>query len=154
LSVRVDEIEVADTGQKIHVESADETIPIFSRAEHVKILLRGSVKDLDMSSVEHVFAAYAFVRPPVNDEIWYVQRRERDNLTTAGRFEVEAYLGGKGLASAQHSQRFGVVILIADFETRDTYSNLSKIPMGRPLSPTYRLETVRKAIQQTNDSNK
>jgi len=149
LCVCLDEIEVGDTHEIIKVESTDKVFPIFSQAQHVKLILRGNVKDVDLSSPGNAYAVCALVRPPTADEVWFVQRAERDTLTPTGRFEVDAYLGGKGAERAQPGQRFGVAILIADFETREKYASLRQIPVGRPLSPVYRFKITNEPGRET-----
>lgn len=149
LSVHLDKVVVADTGEILQVGSTDRTITMFSKAEHVKVVLYGSIEGLHLASGDRAFTAYALVHPPKSEEIWYVQRRERDTLRSEGKFELEAYIGGTGAASAQHGQRFGMAVLIADYEPRDTYSSLRKLTSGRPLTPVYRFEVIRNAHQRS-----
>jgi len=143
LLVSLDSLQVADTGEVIEKLSPHKTTDVLSRAEHVKILVHGRVSGVAPSDLHKNHIAFAMVRPPADEEIWYVQKRERDTITPSGKFEVEAYLGGRGKYSAQHGQRFGLVVLVADFKTRDTYSNLSKVPKGRPMTAIHRLQVVR-----------
>lgn len=141
-SVQVLSVNVPDADKKIKVLSAAATIKIFSQAEHVKIILDGCVKGVDLSAGKHTPTAYMLVRPPTTNQIWYVQLSQRGTVSPEGNFTLHAYLGGTGPDRAQPGQTFGVVVLIADFAPMETYPDLQSIPLKHALSPVYQFEIV------------
>jgi hypothetical protein len=142
-STSVEELRGHFTKEVLANVDSDSVTELFSRRDHMKVTAKGQATGFGLTSIAERLSAYALVRPPTVEEIWHVQKSERASVRSSGSFELEFYLGAPGIGSPQPDQRFGLVILIADFQPSATYGTLAAIPKGRPHSATYEFRVLR-----------